>query len=185
MSSPTAVRFRSLCVVGLLAGLVPAGALLAQQGQDSDLEASMLEARAEVLVTVRAALSTLGDRNVEAHRELFLPEATITAVTVRDGERTTRVRTLEESINSIAAVTVPMVERIWDPEVRVDGEVAIVWAPYDFYINDSFSHCGHDGFQLVRTDRGWKLVSLIHTVEQPPDCELHPDGLPAGIPGTP
>ena len=174
-----AVRIRTLCVGGLLTGLVPAGALMAQEGRYADPEAYMLEARAEVLVTIRAALSTLGDRNVEAHRELFLPEATITAVALRDGERTIRVSTLEESINSIAAVTVPMVERIWDPEVRVDGEVAIVWAPYDFYINDSFSHCGHDGFQLVRTDRGWRLASLIYTVEQPPDCELQPDGVPA------
>jgi len=180
-----AVRIQATCIAGLLAGLFPAGALMAQRGQYSDPEAYMLEARAEVLVTIRAALSTLGDRNVEAHRDLFLPEATITAVTVSDGERTTLVRTLEESINSIAAVTVPMVERIWDPEVRVDGEVAIVWAPYDFYINGSFSHCGHDGFHLVRTDRGWRLVSLIYTVEQPPDCELHPDGLPAGIQGAP
>jgi hypothetical protein len=180
-----AVRIRVLCVGGLLTGLVPAGALMAQEGRYADPEAYMLEARAEVLVTIRAALSTLGDRNVEAHRELFLPEATITAVALRDGERSIRVSTLEESINSIAAVTVPMVERIWDPEVRVDGEVAIVWAPYDFYINDSFSHCGHDGFQLVRTDRGWRLASLIYTVEQPPDCELHPDGVPAGPQGAP
>ena len=178
------VRIRGMCVAGLLASLVPAGALMAQ-GQESDPEAMMLEARAEVLVTIRAALSTLGDRNVEAHRELFLPQATITAVAMRDGERTTRVSTLEESINSIAAVTVPMVERIWDPEVRVDGGVAIVWAPYDFYIDGSFSHCGHDGFQLVRTERGWRLASLIYTVEQPPDCELHPDGLPAGPQGAP
>jgi hypothetical protein len=185
VSGPTAVRFRALCATGLLAAMVPAGALLAQEGRYSDPEAYMLEARAEVLVTIRAALSTLGDRNVEAHRELFLPEATITAVTMRDGERTTRVSTLEESINSIAAVTVPMVERIWDPEVRVDGGVAVVWAPYDFYINGSFSHCGHDGFQLVRTERGWRLASLIYTVEQPPDCELHPDGLPAGPQGAP
>jgi hypothetical protein len=172
-----AVRIRGMCVAGILASLVPAGARTAQ-GQESDPEAYMLEARAEVLVTIRAALSTLGDRNVEAHRELFLPEATIIAVSVRDGQRTTQVRTLEESINSIAAVTVPMVERIWDPEVRVDGGVAIAWAPYDFYINDSFSHCGHDAFQLVRTDRGWRLSSIVYTVEQPPDCELHPDGLP-------
>jgi hypothetical protein len=179
-----AVRIRGTCVAGLLASLAPAGALMAQ-GQESDPEAYMLEARAEVLVTIRAALSTLGDRNVEAHRELFLPQATITAVTVRDGVRTTRVSSLEESINSIAAVTVPMVERIWDPEVRVDGGVAIVWAPYDFYIDGSFSHCGHDGFQLVRTERGWRLASLIYTVEQPPDCELHPDGLPAGPQGAP
>ena len=28
----------------------------------------------------------------------------------------------------------PMYERMWDPEVRIDGPVATLWAPYDFYI---------------------------------------------------
>jgi hypothetical protein len=177
-------RARVLCITGLLGGLAPAGALTAQDPR-SDPEAHYLVSRAEVLVTIRAALSTLGDRNVAAHRELFLPAATVISVTERDGEPTTLVRTLEESINSIAAVTVPMEERIWDPEVRVDGGVAIAWAPYDFYIDASFSHCGHDAFQLIRTDRGWKLASIVYTVEQPPDCELHPDGPPLGIAGAP
>jgi hypothetical protein len=177
-------RARVLCITGLLGGLAPAGALTAQDPR-SDPEAHYLVSRAEVLVTIRAALSTLGDRNVAAHRELFLPAATVISVTEGDGEPTTLVRTLEESINSIAAVTVPMEERIWDPEVRVDGGVAIAWAPYDFYIDASFSHCGHDAFQLIRTDRGWKLASIVYTVEQPPDCELHPDGPPLGIAGAP
>ena len=180
MMSGMTARVRVLCITGLLGGMAPVGALTAQDLR-SDPEAYFLAARAEVLVTIRAALSTLGDRNVAAHRELFLPAATVISVTERDGERTTLVRTLEESINSIAAVTVPMEERIWDPEVRVDGGVAIAWAPYDFYIDDSFSHCGHDAFQLIRTDRGWKLASIVYTVEQPPECELHPDGPPLGI----
>ena len=158
-----AVRIRALCVGGLLTGLVPAGALMAQEGRYADPEAYMLEARAEVLVTIRAALSTLGDRNVEAHRELFLPEATITAVALRDGERSIRVSTLEESINSIAAVTVPMVERIWDPEVRVDGEVAIVWAPYNVFVNGAFQHCGVDANQMVQTSEGWKMFQVTDT----------------------
>jgi hypothetical protein len=183
MMSGLSARVRALCVIGLFGGLVPAGALSAQDLR-SDPEAYMLVARAEVLVTIRAALSTLGDRNVAAHRELFLPAATVISVTERDGERTSLVRTLEEFINSIAAVTVPMKERIWDPEVRVDGGVAIAWAQYDFYIDDSFSHCGHAAFQLIRTDRGWRLASMVYTVEQPPDCELHPDGPPLGIAGA-
>ena len=173
-------RVRVLFATAVLAVLVPVGALSAQiLGADPELD--MLEARAEVLVTIRAALSTLGDRNVEAHRALFLPGATVISVTERDGERMTMVRTLEESISSIAAITVPMEERIWDPEVRVDCGVAIAWAPYDVYIDRTFSHCGHDAFQLLRTDRGWRLVSIVYTVEQPPDCKLHPDGPPLGV----
>ncbi|MGW8283014.1 MAG: hypothetical protein ACWGON_06910 [Gemmatimonadota bacterium] len=182
MSKGWAVRIGATFVAAAWAGLSFAEALSAQS-PGTDPETYRIEARAEVLATIRAALSTLGDRNVAAHREFFLPSATVIAVTERDGERSTLVRNLEESINSIAAVTVPMNERIWDPEVRVDGGVAIAWAPYDFYIDGGFSHCGHDAFQLIRTDGGWKLSSIIYTVQQPPDCALHPDGPPLVVPG--
>ncbi len=183
MKKTTAVRIGATCVAGACAWLSFAGTSSAQV-PGTDPELYRIEARAEVLATIRTVLSTLGDRNVAAHREFFLPSATVIAVMERDGERSTLVRTLEESINSIAAVTVPMSERIWDPEVRVDGGVAIAWAPYDFYIDGGFSHCGYDAFQLIRTDQGWKLSSLIYTVQQPPDCALHPDGPPPGAPGV-
>lgn len=179
MKTRAAMRAATTCISGAFAALGLAGSLTAQT-PGIDGESYRIEARGEVLSTIRAALSTLGDRDVAAHRALFLPSATVIAVVEREGERTVRVQTLEESINSIAAVTVPMNERIWDPEVRVDGGIAIAWAPYDFYIDGGFSHCGHDAFQLIRTDLGWKLSSITYTIQQPPDCTLHPDGPPLG-----
>ena len=29
---------------------------------------------------------------------------------------------------------------MWDPEVQVDGDIAALWAPYDFHIGGRFSH---------------------------------------------
>lgn len=54
-------------------------------------------------------------------------------------------------------------ERIYDPEVRIDGNLATVWVAYDFYLGDDFSHCGFDAFQLARTGGGWKIFQIADT----------------------
>ena len=51
-------------------------------------------------------------------------------------------------------------ERIYDPEVRVDGNVAQVWAYYTFHRNTAFSHCGVDAFMLVKVGSTWKITQL-------------------------
>jgi hypothetical protein len=51
-------------------------------------------------------------------------------------------------------------ERIYDPEVRIDGNVAQVWAYYTFHRNTTFSHCGVDAFMLVKVGSTWKITQL-------------------------
>lgn len=54
-------------------------------------------------------------------------------------------------------------ERIAFDVVRVDNDLAIVWAPYKFYWKGTFSHCGTDSFQLIRINGIWKIQYLIDT----------------------
>jgi hypothetical protein len=54
-------------------------------------------------------------------------------------------------------------ERISFETIKIDAELAIVWAPYQFYLGDQFSHCGTDSFQLVKIDGQWKIQYLIDT----------------------
>jgi hypothetical protein len=51
-------------------------------------------------------------------------------------------------------------ERIFDPEVRIDGDVAQVWAYYTFHRNKEFSHCGVDAFMLHKVGSQWKITQL-------------------------
>jgi hypothetical protein len=51
-------------------------------------------------------------------------------------------------------------ERIFDPEVRIDGNVAQVWAYYTFHRNKTFTHCGVDAFTLMRVGATWKITQL-------------------------
>lgn len=97
------------------------------------------------------------------------------AVGVDTSRRTTR----DDFAARIADQTRPMIERMWDPEVRIDGPVATLWAPYDFYNGLEFSHCGTDSFQLAKTPEGWKIVMVSYTAQMPPVCNMHPEGPPA------
>jgi hypothetical protein len=96
------------------------------------------------------------------------------------GFETTRRTGRDEFARRLADTTSPMYERMWDPEVRIDGAVATLWAPYDFYRALEFSHCGTDAFQLANTPDGWKVMMVSYTVQMPPDCSTHPDGPPGG-----
>ena len=54
-------------------------------------------------------------------------------------------------------------ERIVYDVIKIDGPLAIVWAPYKFYYKGVFSHCGIDSFQLVKINGEWKIQYLIDT----------------------
>jgi hypothetical protein len=54
-------------------------------------------------------------------------------------------------------------ERIVFDVIKIDGPLAIVWTPYNFYFNGVFSHCGVNSFQLVKLNGDWKIQYLIDT----------------------
>lgn len=61
-------------------------------------------------------------------------------------------------------------EQISFDVVKVDGDLAIAWTPYKFYLKSVFSHCGVNSFQLVRQNNGWKIQYLIDT-RRKTNCE--------------
>jgi len=59
-------------------------------------------------------------------------------------------------------------EQIVFETIKIDGPLAIVWAPYKFYFDGRFSHCGVDSFQLVFINGQWKIQYLIDTRRKQP-----------------
>ena len=51
-----------------------------------------------------------------------------------------------------------------EPTVMIDGDVAIVWAPYSFEVDGALSHTGVDVFNLLRTEDGWKVTGGVYSV---------------------
>lgn len=54
-------------------------------------------------------------------------------------------------------------ERITFGSIKIDGALASVWTPYNFYAGGNFSHCGANSFQLVHLNGHWKIQYLIDT----------------------
>jgi hypothetical protein len=54
-------------------------------------------------------------------------------------------------------------ERLTAYDIKIDGEMAMAWTPYEFYVNDKFNHCGVDLFTMMKTDKGWKIVGIVDT----------------------
>jgi hypothetical protein len=61
-------------------------------------------------------------------------------------------------------------ERIGDPVVELEDNLATVWVKYRFYIGERFSHCGVDAMQLAKTTNGWQIIALADTRRAPAEC---------------
>lgn len=75
----------------------------------------------------------------------------------------------KEFYNSIA--TIPndfkFEEKILNYSIQVDGTMAHVWTPYEFYINGKLSHSGVNSFTLFKENgleaSDWKIIYCIDT----------------------
>jgi len=86
-----------------------------------------------------------------------------TAFTTKDGKNQIVDEQPETFLMAIAdrPETQKWEERLLDYRVQIDGNLAHVWTPYEFWFNDTFSHCGANAFTLAKTDDGWKIIHLI------------------------
>jgi hypothetical protein len=120
---------------------------------------------AAVMAVVEAMFDAMRAGDSAAMRAVLHPGATGASVSVREGAP---ALTREESLDGfVQAVGTPHEEvcdeRIWDAEVRVDGNLATAWMKYAFYLGEQFSHCGVDAFQLFKGEGGWKVFHIADT----------------------
>lgn len=95
----------------------------------------------------------------------FMKDATLKTVYINNKGAT---QLHSESIANFAiAVGTPHKEkwneRIHDVEIRIDGPLAFVWAPYSFYVDETYSHSGVNAFELVHIDGKWLILSITDT----------------------
>ncbi len=135
--------------------------------------------RAAILGIVQSLFDALAAGDGQAVRDIMHPNVLMHSVErAADGTRSSSTSTLEQLVARVEGSEQVLTERMFDPEVRVSGDLAMVWTAYDFYVGDEFSHCGADAFVLTRFGDSWTVVSLSWTRLQPPECESHPEGPP-------
>ena len=137
--------------------------------------------RAATLAALQTFFDALETGDADLLRSVVHPEIVMrSTATNAAGENSFASSTLDDLAARLDAGGPPLIERMFDPVVRVSGAMATIWAPYDFYIGADFSHCGVDAATLMSTAEGWQIVSLTWTRLQPPACARHPEGPPGG-----
>jgi hypothetical protein len=113
-----------------------------------------------VLAPIQAMFAGMSARDAAAIRKPTLPNGVM--VLMRDGKPAQM--TFEDFATRVGKPgTSKIEERIHDPLVRIDNDLAVVWAPFDLYVDGKVSHCGTDLFNLVRQDGQWLIASVADT----------------------
>jgi hypothetical protein len=118
--------------------------------------------RAKILATVQQVFDAMRTRDTALLSQAFDSTGRLVGVGGRGGTPAVSLTTPAQFGAAITRAPAGDVwnERIFDPEVRIDGTIAQVWAYYTFHRNATFSHCGVDAFMLVRVGAAWKITQL-------------------------
>jgi hypothetical protein len=123
---------------------------------------------ANVLVPIRRLFAAFEAGDSAAMLRLVYPEGQVTAT----GERASGSGLRQQSWNEFAQQVTPasrFSETISDPAIEIDGDVAMVWAPFVVRIDGKVANCGYDLFDLVRDNGTWKVMNLTFS-SRTKDC---------------
>ena len=109
-----------------------------------------------------------------AMQSIFHQKARLLRSGNRNGQPVISENDLQLFIRSVSTRTNSPVweERLGDPIVQQNQDLATVWVPFHFYLDDRLSHCGFNSFTLVWNGSSWKILSLIDTATK--ECDLIP-----------
>jgi hypothetical protein len=114
-----------------------------------------------VKAVVNRLFNAMKSSDAAALSACFASNALLQSLTAGGNVRTEDLKEFAKQIASLPKDSAD--ERIVFETVKVDANLAIVWAPYRFYYAGKFSHCGVDSFQLIREGGQWKIHYLVDT----------------------
>ena len=118
--------------------------------------------------SVKAAVNLLFTGMIRSDADMirssFTDSAILQSIVEKDGKTSTRTESIGEFAQTISKLEKGVAdERIRFDVIKIDGPLAIVWAPYSFYYKGQLNHCGVDSFQMLLVDGVWKIQYLVDT----------------------
>ena len=137
---------------------------------------SQSDDRAAILETVQKFFDSIEFRDRQLLESILVPNSlNISARELDDGEAQFNVMSYDEVVTALTRPGRNAKERSWDETVLIQGNIAVVWTPYDFHVDGVFSHCGIDSFQLIKQDGQWLISNSSWTLETE-NCPASPLG---------
>jgi hypothetical protein len=147
--------------------VVSVGAMLAIGLGATHAAAQSAEEQA-VLAPIHAMFDGMAKRDAAAIKAPTLPGGTM--VLMRDGKPTQM--SFEDFATRVGKPgTTKIEERIHDPLIRIDSDLAVVWAPFEFLVDGKVDHCGTDLFNMVKAEGKWTIASVADTGTK--TCSAH------------
>lgn len=134
---------------------------------------------AGVVRTSQALLRAISTRDTALARTVLLPGAVLASVAdPSTASSVARTQSDAEFYRRLTEGPEVLLERMWAPVVTFHGPLAVVRAPYDFHVDDKFSHCGIDVFTLVQSKGEWRIGTVTYTTQRA-GCSPSPLGAPS------
>jgi ketosteroid isomerase-like protein len=156
----------------LIAMMVLVTALVVQ-GQTKMLttsEATKADDSKAVLDVIHKLFAAMKAKDPKAISALFVKDGQLVAAEMPqsgNGPSTTQLVSVDTFAKMIGDSKGgdEFIEEMKDPEVRVFGDMAIVFGRYTFHLGEMLRHCGTNSFHLLRTAEGWKIGNGASTLE--------------------
>ena len=83
----------------------------------------------------------------------------------KEGKSVLRTETKSEFLGAVSNkdATTVWFEKLLSFDIKIDQNLASVWTPYQFYLNNNFSHCGVNSFQLFNNRGNWEILYIADT----------------------
>jgi len=116
-----------------------------------------------VMAPVNAVFAAIAASDGELLRPVLRADGNLFVATeATDGTSKITHLTMADFIARLKPGGPKLEERLYDPAIEVDGDIALVWGRYNFYIDGKLHHCGYDHFDLVRENGSWKVANLTY-----------------------
>ena len=113
------------------------------------------------IAVIDALFRGIAARDAAAIGATMRADASATVATEKaDGTRTVSHMSRDALLANFKPGADRFEERLYDPAVEIDGDIAMVWGRYDFLIDGKIVHCGYDHFGLVRENGSWRIQDI-------------------------
>ncbi len=156
---------------------VPALVALTLTLAPATLRAQAADAKAEVMATIRTMFDGMRQTDSAKARSVIHAKALLVSSSEKPngGGPVVTIDPVDGWLKSIGTPHPEVYdERLRNPVIQIDGNMAAVWVEYSLYVGTRLNHCGVDAFQLAKDASGWKIVAIADTRRKGGCTEIPP-----------
>ncbi len=123
---------------------------------------------ADPFQAIESFFEAFHSKDAQGLQDSFEPTAVMQRAAMKDGKSVLLPQDISLFIDRVVSRPKSPVwnESLGKPKVQKSSNLATVWVPFKFYLDDTISHCGVNQFTLFWNGNRWKIIHLIDTSEK-------------------